>query len=370
MPVETPENFGEPAADPSQEVIRAYQRRLRRTRNILLAETLILVPLVVLLAALLIVGRVKRGQAVMIRFGTALEVAVRDEDTAQRILAELRTAAAGGKVPESSIKIAPTPVTAVVPASDAKKVMTEAEALAAIRACPSIQVNLEACILKVDNAAVAAALSEDDVRFALDELVSRYGKVDGLVGTPKIVTQYTLDTEARPPDRVKTSRDALIATFLERKVDDVYEFLGPKLTLDALLKKYSLTKEQLQLRNRKVDFSKLGDGSKLLVKPGKDNIEVEYQVTQEETRDVPPPVKEQPDPNLEKDKREVVTEGKAGQEAVVYRITYHNDREIRCEVSATREILAPEEKVVRVGTKGATTESEPKPAKPAPARRR
>lgn len=371
--METPggfeEPFGSPYEDQTQDVVRAYQRRLRRVRNVLLVETLILVPLVVLLSTLLVIGRVKRGQVAQIRFGTALEVAVRDEDTATRIIAEIRARASGGKVPESGLQIDPAPVVTVVPASSVEEVLTEGEALAAIQACPRIRVDLEARILKVDGAAIAAAPSQDDVQFALDELLRKYSNAEGLVGQPKIVTQYAIESERRPPDRVKFSRDALVALFDETKTQDVYEFLGPKLSLEAVLKKHGLTKDQLQLRNRGVDLSSLHDGSKLLVKPGKDNIEVEYQVSRDDVREVPPKVKEEPDPNLEKGKQEVVSPGKPGQEKVVYRITYRNEREVGWEVSATQTTVEAEEKVVRVGTKGApSAESEAK-AKAAPAAR-
>ncbi len=365
--METPGSFEEPYqdpyGDPSQDVVRAYQRRLRRMRNVVLVETLVLVPLVLVLATLLIIGRVKRGQVCQIRFGSALEVAVRDEDTAKRVLEEIRARAAGRQVPAETLQIDPAPTVSVIPADRDKQVLTEAEAIAAIAACRQVQVYLDARILKVDGAAIAAAPTEEDIQFALNTLQQKYSNVDGIVGQPRIVTKYTIETERRPPDRIKFSRDALAALFDETKTPDVFEFLGPKLSLEGLLKKSGLTKEQLQLRNRTVDFGSLGDGSKLLVKPGKDNLEVEYQVTRTETREVPPPVKEQPDPNLEKGKTEVVSPGKPGQESVEYRITYRNEREVAWEAATTRPLVEAEGKVVRVGAKGAPgSESEAKPA--------
>ncbi len=72
----------EAAGDPSLDVISAYQRRVRRLRSLLLAETIVFLPLVIILATILILGRVERGQMAVIRFGTALELAVADEGTA------------------------------------------------------------------------------------------------------------------------------------------------------------------------------------------------------------------------------------------------------------------------------------------------
>lgn len=343
--------FGQ-TEEPSEDVISAYQRRLRRLRNVMLFETLVLVPLVVLLGVLLVLARVERGQVATIRFGTALEIAVRDEATAQRVVAQIKQrATAGGAVREGDVRVDPEPVIQVAPASDGLEPMTEMEALRAIQQCPDITLAMDAAIVKVDGEPIVAAASAEEVDFALEELVGRYSDLSGQVGPARVVTQYSVSSEVRPPDRVKTSRDALIALFEEEKAPDVYEFIGPNVSLETVLQKHGLSRERLQLMNRGVDLDALVDGSKLLVKPGRDRLEVEYELDRTDIRDIPPTEQEQEDPELEEGKRVVEREGVPGQERVVYRITYRNDREVDWRVASTTPVVRAEDAIVRVGTK-------------------
>ncbi len=338
--------------EPSDDVVSAYQRRLRRLRNVMLFETLVLVPLVVLLGVLLVLTRVERGQVATIRFGTVLEIAVRDEATAQRVVRQIKPrATAGGAVRESDVRLEPEPTIQLLPARDAPEPMTEMEALRAIEQCKEITLAMNAAVVKVGGQPIVAAASREEVEFALEELVGRYSGLDGQVGPARVVTDFTISDEVRPPDRVKTSRDALIALFEEECEPDVYEFIGPDISLETVLRKHGLSRERLQMMNRQVNLDALVDGSKLLVKPGRDRLEVEYELDRTDLREVAPKEQVKEDPELEEGKREVESEGVPGQERVVYRITYRNDREVDWTVASTTTIVPAEDAVVRVGTK-------------------
>jgi len=344
----------EPQFDPAPELIRSYQRRLRKLRNLMLVENLVFVPLVLVLAAMLVWQHVERGRAASISFGTQLEVIVQDVETAGRVLADVKQRAAGGRLPPQAVSIQPEPVIAVVP-REGREVLTEAQARQAIEeqaGKKTIQIVTRAAIIKVNGAPVVAAASEQEAQLAIDAMVSKYSHAMGLVSQPKVVTHYDITEERRAPSSVKFSQDEIVSVLDAEVEKDKYEFIGPNTTVDTILSKYGLAGEQLQFMNRGTKLSgKLEDGAKLLVKPGRDRLEIEYDVNRTEVGEVAPPVKEEPDPTLEKGKTQVVSEGKPGQGEVTYRITCHNEREVKWAVLGRRYTVPPVDKVVKVGTK-------------------
>lgn len=338
-----------PVVDPTEALVRSYQRRLRRLRTALAVETAVAVPVVGILAFMLIASNMHRGQVAAITFGTALEVTVRDEGAANRVLDSLRRRAGGGTLAPGSVTIEPAPTIRVVPRDD-REIATEIDAVRAIEACREIKILMDAAIVKVAGEPIVAAPSAEEAQMAIDALVDRYRNVEGLIAPPRVVSKVELVPERRPPARVKFNRDELVTIFRTERVPDAYEFVGPDTTVDGICKKWGLSRDQLQLMNRNTNLASLKDGDKLRVKAGSDNLEVEYQANRSEIRELPPTEKRVEDPTLRKGTSKLVKEGKAGQHKVTYRITFRNDREVKCEVVATEVLLPAEERVVNVGT--------------------
>jgi len=351
--MDAPGPIPEPQFDPAPELVRSYQRRLRKLRNLMLIENLVFVPLVLVLGGTLVLQHIERGRAASIGFGTQLEIVVQDAQTAGRVLEAVRQRAAGGRLPAGSVKILPEPVIAVIP-SEGREVLTEVQARQAIedQAGKTIQIVVQAAIIKVNGSPVVAASSVQEAQLAIDAMVSKYSNVKGLVNQPKVATTYDITEERRAPSSVKFSQDEIMSVLSGEVEKDRYEFIGPNTTVDTILSKYGLTGDQLQFMNRGTKLSgKLEDGTKLLVKPGRDRLEIEYDVNRTEVGEVAPTVRREPDPTLEKGKTQVVSEGKPGQGEVTYRITCHNEREVKWVVLSREFTVSPVDKVVKVGTK-------------------
>lgn len=357
----TEENY-ETSGDPSQDVIGAYQRRLRHLRLLLLVETVICIPVIVILATVLILGHIERGQMAVIRFGTALELAVEDEGTAYKVLEQYKNNSCGYRLPSQAIEFEPPPQVSVMPRGDVEP-LSEMEALRVLQESENtdFRVLTDAEVVFVGNAPVVAAPPDGVVQKAIDALISRYSSVPELVSPPKVVSNYRVATERRHPSRLKFSVDELVAEFEREVAPDVVERVGPGVTVQTILDKHRLTLEDLQIRNRQVDLSKeLPDGTALLIAPGRDALEVEYQTREQATVPLPAPVKRIEDPELPKGQTQVEQEGREGTARVAYRITHRNDRETGWAIAGQEIIVEPSEKIVRIGTRAGDTKAGPR----------
>jgi hypothetical protein len=357
--VDHTEESYEAAGDPSLDVISAYQRRVRRLRSLLLAETIVFLPLVIILATILILGRVERGQMAVIRFGTALELAVADEGTAYKVLEQYKNDSSGYRLPTQSIEYDPPPQVSVLPRCDVEP-LSEMEALRVLRDSENtdFQVLTDAEVLFVKGSPVVAAPPDGVVQKAIDALIAHYSRLEGLVAAPKVVSEFEIVSERRHPSRLKFSADELVAEFEREVAPDVIERIGPGVTVQSVLNKHRLTPEDLQARNRDLDLStEPPDGTALLISPGRDALEVEYQTREQKTTTVPPPVREIQDASMPKGETKVEQEGREGTAQVVLRITHRNDREAGWTVAGQEIVVEPREKVVRVGTRAAEGEA-------------
>lgn len=115
----------------------------------------------------------------------------------------------------------------------------------------------------------------------------------------------------------------------------------------------STAKEILEEQNVKYDGndivsvdldSKLKDGSKIEI------IEVKEEVIKE-NKEIPFEVNVVEDSNLLKGKTEVKTEGQAGKNELVYKITYHNGKQIEKKFVEELVSIEPVNKIVKKGTK-------------------
>lgn len=115
----------------------------------------------------------------------------------------------------------------------------------------------------------------------------------------------------------------------------------------------STAKEILEEQNIKYDGndivsvdldSKLKDGSKIEI------IDVKEEVIKE-NKEVPFEVNVVEDDNLLKGKTEVKTEGQAGKNELVYKITYHNGRQMEKKFVEELVSVEPVNKIVKKGTK-------------------
>jgi hypothetical protein len=319
---------------------------------VLLIETVVLVPLVIILSTVLILGRIEQGQMAVIRFGTSLQLAVEDEGAAYKILEQFKNEASGYRIPAQSIEYEPPPEVSVVERGDTEP-LSEMEALRILKDSENqdFEILTDAEIVFVDGAPIVAAPPDGVVQKAVDTLISHYASLDSLVAPPTVISDYSVVPERRHPSRLRFSVDELVAEFDKEVEEDVIERIGPGVTVESILAKHGLSIEELQIRNRDLDLSTdLPDGTALLIAPGRDALEVEYQLRERDTTDIPPPVKEIEDPELPKGETEVEEEGRIGTAQVTYRITYHNDREAGWAVAEQDVAVQPREKVVRVGT--------------------
>jgi uncharacterized protein YabE (DUF348 family) len=77
-----------------------------------------------------------------------------------------------------------------------------------------------------------------------------------------------------------------------------------------------------------------------------------------ETRQIPPPEQVIEDPELPRGEKEVVEEGKPGEQTAVIRVHVQNGQEVRREQIRAGGTTPPEPRVIRVGTKERTAEDE------------
>ncbi|MFV0246996.1 MAG: peptidoglycan DD-metalloendopeptidase family protein [Mycoplasmatales bacterium] len=131
-----------------------------------------------------------------------------------------------------------------------------------------------------------------------------------------------------------------------------YYSLKQNETYDDVIKKFNMTTDDFRLNNPKINLDEIPyEGQEIVVNKVDPVINIQTTSTKVTTEPVKYGVEKKEDSSMKKNTEKTLKKGKNGSRDVTYRITKVNGAEVKKEITDTKILVKPVNKVLKVGTK-------------------
>lgn len=215
---------------------------------------------------------------------------------------------------------------------------------------------VNACGVFIDGNFVCAVGSEDTFIRVCDRVLGEYAETNGFTADNCKVTFYQDVTTVSGlyPDSVRMmTADELYDYMTGYSQEPVEHTVGAEESVDDILSEYNITQDNLLSLNKELDIENIPEGSVLLIKEGKRNLNIKLTQTYIKVETIPFDTVSQFDNNLYIGTTMTVVSGVEGQDVVSYTDTYIDG----AKVDSSKELLRynarmPVNQLVKIGTMG------------------
>ncbi|MGN1442273.1 MAG: peptidoglycan DD-metalloendopeptidase family protein [Acutalibacteraceae bacterium] len=211
---------------------------------------------------------------------------------------------------------------------------------------------VKACGIYIDGEFLCAVSNESDAVSVFNGIIAP-AKARAASGTIVAFVEEISYVQGLYPNNEETIWDSLKLknTLRKPKTEAVYHKVQKGDTAKSVAKKYSLTIKQLKALNPDYDFTKIQKGSKLLVAAETNYVRIKVMKTTVKTQTVPFETITKNSATLNKGSKKVSQQGVKGINQITELVTYINGEKSYSTVISKKQIKAPVDKIILVGTK-------------------
>ena len=211
---------------------------------------------------------------------------------------------------------------------------------------------VKACGIYIDGEFLCAVSNESDAVSVFNGIIAP-AKAKASSGTIVAFVEEISYVQGLYPNNDETIWDSLKLknTLNKPKSEAKYHKVKKGETAKSIAKKYSLTVKQLKALNPDYDFTKIKKGAKLLVAAETNYVRIKVMKMTVKTQKVPFETITKNSATLSKGSKKVTQKGVQGVNKITELVTYINGEKSYSTVISTKQVKAPVDKIILVGTK-------------------